>query len=61
MIQQLSLFDWHSTEELPPTSGFYTVKDRMGRVFITWFEKTIRGFNHVFEGVGYTITAWRYI
>lgn len=61
MNEQLTLFDWISVdEETPPASGYYTVKDRTGRTFRTWFER-LRGFNHVFDGVGFAILFWRRI
>ena len=58
MTGQLSLFEWHNAEDLPLKSGIYTVKDRKGRVFDTWYERG--GFNHVFKGVGYTILKWKH-
>lgn len=61
MNEQISFFDWiDASEELPTKSGFYTVKDRTGRTFRTWFER-LRGFNHVFDGVGFAILFWRRI
>ena len=56
----MSLFDWHDCNDyMPYVSGLYTVRDRKGRVFDTWYEKSIKGFNHVYDGVGYTIIAWK--
>ena len=58
----MSLFDWHNCSDFMPfKSGIYTVRDRKGRVFDTWFEKGINGFNHVHEGTGYTIIEWRFV
>jgi len=62
MIGQISFFDWIACEEkMPECSGLYKVRDRRGREFETWYETTIHGFNHVFDGAGYTITEWRYL
>jgi len=57
---QFSFFDWHTIEETPKVSGMYFVRDRIGREFLTWYEKG-RGFNHVpeHETAGYNITAWK--
>ena len=65
MNGQISLMDWIPKEEtLPLKSGMYTVKDRKGRVYSAWFEKTINGFDS--SGFGkvspsYSIVEWRYI
>ena len=41
----MSLFDWHNCDDFMPfKSGMYTVRDRKGRVFDTWFEKGINKF-----------------
>ncbi len=51
---------WHDVgEEKPRKSGIYTVRDRKGRVFRTWYEATRGGFCSVYKGVGYTITHWK--
>ena len=58
-MEQLTLFDWNDTAHPPQISGFYTVKDRRGRVFDTWYERN-RGFNTVYNGAGYTILQWKH-
>lgn len=59
MDGQISLFEWNDAKDAPHISGFYTVKDRRGRVFDTWYERN-RGFNSVHNGVGYTIIQWKH-
>ena len=65
MKYQLTLWDWIPiTERYPTKSGMYTVRDRKGRVFSTWFEKTVRGFDGTAFGKmvpSYSITEWRYM
>lgn len=62
MTGQMNMFDWIScSEKMPDKSGMYTVRDRKGRIFPTWYEKIRNGFNHVYNGVGYAITDWRMI
>lgn len=51
---------WHDFDkDKPPGSGYYMVEDRKGRVFRTWYESTVQGFNMIHQGVGYKITRWR--
>lgn len=61
---QLSLFDWIPvTERYPKKSGMYTVKDRIGRVYRCWFERTICGFDMTAFGKmcpSYAIVEWKY-
>ena len=52
--------DWHDFEqESPPKSGYYLVEDRTGRVFRTWYEATINGFNMIHDGTGFKIIRWK--
>jgi len=51
---------WYDFEkEQPKESGYYEVEDRTGRRFVTWYEKTINGFDMMCDGVGYKIIQWR--
>lgn len=51
---------WHDfNTDKPQKSGYYEVEDRTGRVFRTWYEATVQGFDMMHEGVGYRITRWR--
>lgn len=51
---------WHDfTKESPPNSGYYIVEDRTGRIFRTWYECTVNGFNMIHERVGYKIVRWK--
>ena len=52
--------EWHDFEqESPPKSGYYMVEDKKGRVFRTWYESTINGFNMIHDGTGFKIIRWK--